>query len=1058
MSGNSLSPEDTLLPALDDDAVSTFYSMHEEITPEIIENLVDIFYHVGYPLCVFVSPWIRYRAQISEQRYKSDWGSFIVTMAVCSLAAWRLHDGNNVAPNTHLLRFDAATLASKCYDAALSAIPADFTAVKEWYPLMKAKALLASACLQNGDLTKAVAHGGDYISLSISRGFHNEANWPSGLAEHEKQERRRLFWGVYQHDQHLANSFGLISRQRETKAAVQYPAEIYDDTDITESEILLLRPEKVSFLRGWNFCTDLYRLLEHMDGLVRAERQIPIEEPGGVVTSFLSRHRPHRQFASDCLQLVSKLYEALPEDLRTIKAMTGDPQLDRYGFIAANILITTQTLKMVLVGHEKPSIHLRCAIATELLDELSTIPLAFFHASSSVTLHHLAQVGHMLAAVIQNPISAWTYLQVRNILLVLAEFLTKLESTRVSGPVLAMKLRGQISRIDKCMQQMSQHDTEPGLLSIGQTLLSNWPNGNSFKLSSNPNEHSGPSNSNVINENQLAQISQSQSLRDNHRSSFSQQQHQIQRPEELQNRSSSIRSDILTSAPEPVLSNLFEFPQTPSTQLPLGQSNTPNQYSLPNDLFDNWTFLLGQIGTLEPGLVYDVTDFLQLHPGGKEAILKEAGKDASHLFSMLHPPDALESLPSEACIGPVDRATIPVLDDTSLTEEEIRRQEQGEKMPPVDDLFLLQDFEDWAERVLSQTAWAYYRSAADEERTFHENRHAFQRYFFRPRVLRNTAHGTTETTFMGLQSAIPVFISPTAMAKLGHPIGEVNITKAAGHYGLISSNASCSVEEIFDARVDNQPLVFQLYLNKDRAASEALIRKVEMLGAKAIVFTVDVSWESKRTLDVRAKTGSTNHRTSQISKKSTKKDLGVAQAIGGYQDRNLTWSDISFIRRNTKLPIIVKGVQCIDDVQLCVDHGADGVIISNHGGRQADYAPAPIDVLYEMRILRPDLFEKIEVMIDGGIRCGADVVKALAMGAKAVGVGRPFLYANGTHGEEGVKRVIEILHEEITNTMRNIGVTRVEELKPEMVGPAGPWVGPVFHPHWMHGSQTLDTA
>ncbi|VUC30166.1 unnamed protein product [Clonostachys rosea] len=465
-------------------------------------------------------------------------------------------------------------------------------------------------------------------------------------------------------------------------------------------------------------------------------------------------------------------------------------------------------------------------------------------------------------------------------------------------------------------------------------------------------------------------------------------------------------------------------------------------------------------------MIYDVSTFIESHPGGPQAILEAGGKDSSKLFTMLHSPHVLEILPAEACLGPVDTTTLPEPEEQPLDEEEIARQIAIEEMPEADNLFLLEDFEHWASQVLSKTAWAYYRSAADEERTFHENRDAFRRYFFRPRILCGAAEGSLETSIIGIQSSMPLFISPTAMARLGHPLGEVNLTRAASQYGvvqMISSNSSCTLEEIFDAREGDQPLMFQLaskfkcrvqlYLNRDRSASAALLKKVENLGAKAIVFTVDMAWDSKRTLDVRAKAGASMPSTIPHKKNGG----GVAQAIGGYQDRNLTWKDISFIRRHTSLPIIVKGVQCIEDVQLCVDHGVEGVILashntksaplsrfSNHGGRQADYSPAPIDVLYEVRTLRPDLFEKIDIMIDGGIRCGADVVKALAMGAKAVGLGRPFLYANGTHGEEGVSRVLEILQEEITNTMRNIGVSRVEDLKPEMVGPAGPWITPYY--------------
>ncbi|KAF3051292.1 Cytochrome b2, mitochondrial precursor [Didymella keratinophila] len=368
-------------------------------------------------------------------------------------------------------------------------------------------------------------------------------------------------------------------------------------------------------------------------------------------------------------------------------------------------------------------------------------------------------------------------------------------------------------------------------------------------------------------------------------------------------------------------------------------------------------------------------------------------------------------------------------------------------MPPAASMLLVQDFEYWAERVLSTTAWAYYRSASDEEATFLDNREAWRRYFFRPRILRDTSYGSTATTILGIPTSMPVFIAPAAMAKLGHPLGEVNLTKAAGTSGIvqaISANASCGLEEMFNARLEGQPLIFQLYLNKDRSASSALVERVTKLGASAIILTVDVCWQSKRTLDVREKLKEVSDAPAPKSittPTAGSKEKSVSEQISGYQATDLTWDDIAFIRKHTHLPIIVKGVQSVEDVQLCIEHGAQGVILSNHGGRQADYAPAPIDVLYELRELRPDLFSKIEVMVDGGVRSGADVVKALALGAKAVGIGRPILYANGTHGEAGVARVLQIFQEEITNTMRNIGANTVDDLKPELVGPIGPWVG-----------------
>ncbi|GAB7354339.1 hypothetical protein MBLNU459_g4850t2 [Dothideomycetes sp. NU459] len=283
--------------------------------------------------------------------------------------------------------------------------------------------------------------------------------------------------------------------------------------------------------------------------------------------------------------------------------------------------------------------------------------------------------------------------------------------------------------------------------------------------------------------------------------------------------------------------------------------------------------------------------------------------------------------------------------------------------------------------------------------------------------------GSTKTSFMGISSELPIYVSPVAMAKLGHPVGEVNITRAAGDCSIVqtvSANASCSLEEIVEAKKESQALFYQMYIDENRNKSAEILKKVELLGFKAIVFTVDCGWWSKRTLEER------------IDGTIPKSVLGTFMATGGLQDRTISWDDISWMRRYTKLPIIVKGVCTLEDVELCVKHGADGVMISNHGGRQVDYAPAPIDILYEIRTYRPDLFTKIEVMIDGGVRSGADVVKLLALGAKAVGLGRTFLYANATHGEEGARRVIEILRTEITNTMRNIGAATISDLKPEM--------------------------
>jgi L-lactate dehydrogenase (cytochrome) len=256
-------------------------------------------------------------------------------------------------------------------------------------------------------------------------------------------------------------------------------------------------------------------------------------------------------------------------------------------------------------------------------------------------------------------------------------------------------------------------------------------------------------------------------------------------------------------------------------------------------------------------------------------------------------------------------------------------------------------------------------------------------------VLRDVTNGSTETEFMGVKSTLPIFISPAAMAKLGHPLGEVNLTKGAGECGIVQgvSRRTVSVNAVLTPDLDQRQLQsrrdhgcaergaegllpgefcarrtkygrcsLQIYLNKDRKASEALLKRVTDYKAAAVIFTVDTAWKSKRTRDVRAKavvdapikeSGDTKG-----GGRGSKAPLGVSQAISGYQDSNLTWDDIDFIRvsslcgrhwdgppdqqKNTTLPLIVKGVQCIEDVDLCAKAGVDGVILSNHGGRQCD--------------------------------------------------------------------------------------------------------------------------
>ncbi|KZT38365.1 hypothetical protein SISSUDRAFT_986378 [Sistotremastrum suecicum HHB10207 ss-3] len=445
--------------------------------------------------------------------------------------------------------------------------------------------------------------------------------------------------------------------------------------------------------------------------------------------------------------------------------------------------------------------------------------------------------------------------------------------------------------------------------------------------------------------------------------------------------------------------------------------------------------------------VWDVTSLLPNHPGGTNAILEQAGTDVTlapglatnsfvhrRLFDRLHSHDVLDLLPPGSLVGYVDQDTLPkIVHDDPLTEEELRILKARESLPPPSAALNLKDIERFAQQVLTETAWAYYSSAGDDEYTLHENSAAFKRYWFRPRVLNKVSRVSTATTLFGSETSLPIFIAPAALARLGHPGGEVNMVRVAGEEGIvqgISNNASCSLDEIVSARRPGQPLVFQLYMNRERAASEALVRRVEREGFNAIVLTVDAAVPGKRERDQRAKG---NYSGIVPNGSSPPAGKGVAHAISGYQDPDVDWADVKWLQSITSLPLILKGIQCVEDAELAFENGVQGIVLSNHGGRELDFAPAPLTVLHELQHKRPDLVRERDVYIDGGVTRGTDVLKALCLGAKGVGLGRAFLYGNGVWGEDGVRRVIEIMRGEIETGMQLMGVTSIKDLKPELI-------------------------
>ncbi|KAL3462445.1 FMN-dependent dehydrogenase-domain-containing protein [Aspergillus heterothallicus] len=442
------------------------------------------------------------------------------------------------------------------------------------------------------------------------------------------------------------------------------------------------------------------------------------------------------------------------------------------------------------------------------------------------------------------------------------------------------------------------------------------------------------------------------------------------------------------------------------------------------------------------GKAYDVTEFLPEHPGGQKIILKYAGKDATEEFDPIHPPDTLDKyLDASKHLGEVDMATVEQ-EEKAHDPEESARQERIDQMPPLAACYNLLDFETVARSVMKKTAWAYYSSGADDEITMRENHSAFHKIWFRPRVLVDVENVDFSTTMLGSKCSIPFYVTATALGKLGHPEGEVVLTRAAHDHDVIQmipTLASCSFDEIIDARKGDQVQWLQLYVNKDRAITKRIIEHAEARGCKGLFITVDAPQLGRREKDMRSKFSDVGSSVQAQGGDSVDRSQGAARAISSFIDPSLSWKDIPWFQSVTKMPIVLKGVQCVEDVLRAAEVGVQGVVLSNHGGRQLDTAPSGVEVLAQvMPILRERGWEnKIEIFIDGGVRRATDILKALCLGAKGVGIGRPFLYAMSAYGQPGVDRAMQLLKDELEMNMRLIGATKVEDLSPSLVDVRG---------------------
>jgi L-lactate dehydrogenase (cytochrome) len=268
---------------------------------------------------------------------------------------------------------------------------------------------------------------------------------------------------------------------------------------------------------------------------------------------------------------------------------------------------------------------------------------------------------------------------------------------------------------------------------------------------------------------------------------------------------------------------------------------------------------------------------------------------------------------------------------------------------------------------------------------------------------------STEQTVLGCRTGVPFYISPAALAKLVHPDGELAVARGCRENNVIqaiSTSASYPTDEIVKAGGPHQSFFFQLYVNKDRTKSEELLAHVKSLGISAIFVTIDSPVPGKREADERAKTQEEIQIPISLKGNIDHKSGGFARSIGSFVDASLAWKDLAWLRKHWSGPIVLKGVMTAMDAKLAVEHKLDGIVLSNHGGRNLDTSPASILVLLELQKTCPEVFDQLEVLVDGGIRRGTDIFKALCLGARAVGLGRGFLYSLN-YGQPGIEKYIK---------------------------------------------------
>lgn len=354
------------------------------------------------------------------------------------------------------------------------------------------------------------------------------------------------------------------------------------------------------------------------------------------------------------------------------------------------------------------------------------------------------------------------------------------------------------------------------------------------------------------------------------------------------------------------------------------------------------------------------------------------------------------------------------------------------------ELLNVEEYREAARERLPESAFDYYAGGARDELALRENRRAFERIRLRYRVLRDVGSREPGVRLLGEELSMPVAAAPTAFHELADPEGEAATARGVGEAGtlmILSTLSNRPMEEVVEAAAG--PVWFQLYLYRDRRVSEGLVRRAEAAGCGALVLTVDAPVLGVRERDVRNRfqlpdgvSVANLVPAGMDTLPDDVEDSGLAAYVDALFDPSISWEDLEWLVGLADLPVLVKGVVHPEDARLAVEHGASGVVVSNHGGRQLDAAPATVDAL-------PGVAEAVDgrvpLLLDGGVRRGSDVVKALARGADAVAVGRPVLWGLAVDGAAGVRAVLEMLRDEVDEAMALCGCGSAAEVDEDLL-------------------------